>query len=411
MATPALAISLGIRRLATDRPARPRLSSLAVSLLAALVLPSHAVAQDTLPERLLVSIEHCAEAPIETASVMQLLRVEMTSDGIDELHLVEANDPLLLDTAPGVAIVHLSAAPCAEGRAVIAVRIDDLVTRKRVERIVGLDTIEPGARPRALALAVAELLRASWAELAQGPSEIAPAALVEAATRRITVWPASHMLGSPVQVEADPQPALAPDLDPEPSREAQLSIAGAFVVRAFPSAASAQVGGRLSLDVALARELALRVDGELVTGTTLHALGTIELSHGTLGVSVLYAVVLGRETLLTLGPRIAGGVAWTRGRAYSPMTRSGEGLGPLVTLGGTLELDVRLAGGLSLRMGAEVGAAAVGLEARVETVPVTGLEGALLAGWVGLAYGLGGAPNDSTPEVRRSGSERLEIRQ
>jgi hypothetical protein len=194
------------------------------------------------------------------------------------------------------------------------------------------------------------------------------------------------------RVDAQVEAERAPDTDPEPSREPQLSIAGAFVVRAFPSVASAQVGGRVSLDVALARELALRVDGELVTGTTLHPLGSIELSHATLGVSALYAVALGRETLLTLGPRIAGGVAWTRGRAYSPTTRAGEGIGPLVTLGGTLELDVHVSGGLSFRMGAEVGAAAVGLEARVETVPVTGLQGALLAGWAGLAYALGGAP-------------------
>ncbi len=51
----------------------------------------------------------------------------------------------------------------------MVLEVDDALTNKSVRREVDLGDVPASGRPRALALAAAELLRASWAELALPP--------------------------------------------------------------------------------------------------------------------------------------------------------------------------------------------------------------------------------------------------
>ena len=53
--------------------------------------------------------------------------------------------------------------------------------------------------------------------------------------------------------------------------------------------------------------------------------------------------------------------------------------------GVALEFDVRLAGPVSARFGVDVSATLLAFEARVGTVPATGVTGAAIGVWAGLA--------------------------
>src|SRR5262245_8737810 len=82
---------------------------------------------------------------------------------------------------PATTIVRVG---CAELRA--AIRVEDRLTGKTVERTVDLGAAAPVARPHLLALSIVELLAASWVELqsnprpAQAPPDAAAVATPEA---------------------------------------------------------------------------------------------------------------------------------------------------------------------------------------------------------------------------------------
>jgi hypothetical protein len=85
-----------------------------------------------------------------------------------ELHAV------LVNAAPDAATTQISAACSAESA---SLRVIDPTTGKAVERSVALGQAAPSARARLLALAMAELVVASWSELEDNPApQAAPAA-------------------------------------------------------------------------------------------------------------------------------------------------------------------------------------------------------------------------------------------
>ncbi|MGF1467350.1 MAG: hypothetical protein ACFCGT_14585 [Sandaracinaceae bacterium] len=58
----------------------------------------------------------------------------------------------------------------------VALRVDDPITGKELSRTLELAGTDPRARPRLLALAVVELVAASWTELASNPTPVVPPA-------------------------------------------------------------------------------------------------------------------------------------------------------------------------------------------------------------------------------------------
>lgn len=71
--------------------------------------------------------------------------------------------------------------------------------------------------------------------------------------------------------------------------------------------------------------------------------------------------------------------------ARDPSTRVGSGAGPVVMAGAALELDVGLIAGCSARFGVDVLGTPLSFGARVGAVPVTGISGASVGVWAGLA--------------------------
>lgn len=348
-----------------------------------LVLVVPVRAQVPMPDIALAVITECSTSELDVEQLAERLRVELLSDGVRELRLVASESPELSSEHPALAILRIAHAPCAENSAAFYVRIDDFLTRKRIERTFDLEQTDPRARARALALSTAELLRASWAELAIAePSIEVPEATLDSIAMRVRVRGLR-------EAEALTSPITTPDSAVSTTRSdrtASTSISAAFVTRAFVSAAIAPVGGRASLDLAPLRSFVIRMDVEAAAGTSFDdPLGTIELGLATFGLTLAYAVSIGSEVLLSIGPRAAVGAAWAAGSARDPMTITNSGAAPIVTAGAALELDIHLFDAFSARFGVDVQAALLSFEARVASVPVTGITGASIGIWAGLA--------------------------
>jgi hypothetical protein len=116
----------------------------------------------------------------ELPAIAELLRVELESRGIDLDAGAEGcgNDPI------ATIVVTRS-----ERGAQIVVEVRDQLTAKRVAREVDLAAVPADSRTLTLAVAAAELLRASWAELALAnappPTVTVPSAIEEALTREL----------------------------------------------------------------------------------------------------------------------------------------------------------------------------------------------------------------------------------
>lgn len=347
----------------------------------------HASAQDA-PATVLLVVSECSTSPIDRGALAERLRVELTSDGVRELRLV--TEVTVSPEAPELAVLHVDAAPCAEGSASFTLRIDDLLTGKHTERTIALTEVPEGARPRTIALSVAELLRASWAELAivdPPPAAVPPAVLAAIRVRAAPVHPGegTDHLADPAHrtVSTDALPPV-----PLPTREPRASLSAAFVARTFPGARTSPIGGRVSLDLFPLRELVVRIDAEAAVGASLDPLGTVELGLATLGVTLGLSAPVGDRVLISVGPRIAGGAAWASGRSYDPSTIASSGVGPLLIVGGAFEVDVLLAAPLSLRFGAGADAVAVGYQALVMGAPIAGISGGGVGAWAGAAVAL-----------------------
>jgi hypothetical protein len=213
----------------------------------------------------------------------------------------------LTDEAPDPAVTQVIAT-CLGADATLSVR--DPTTGKSLERTVSLGEAVPSSRARLLALAVAELVAASWSELETNPHPAAPAAT-----------------------------ALAP----YPAREAARSaVAG----RALEAAAVFDLhvlgggdllfGGGARLAVWMAPRIFLRVDG-------LADYGVLDRPTGTVAVimpSGSAAVGLVRQRDAFLRPALSGGLragyVWMNGTSAAATVagshQQGVWLGPELML-------------------------------------------------------------------------------
>src|SRR5262245_38645381 len=87
---------------------------------------------------------------LDRAVIARQLEVELSGDGIDGV----------VDTEGVVARIELVAEPC-EDPTEVRVIVDDRATHKHLERTIDLSAVDPSVQARSIAIASAELLRAS----------------------------------------------------------------------------------------------------------------------------------------------------------------------------------------------------------------------------------------------------------
>jgi hypothetical protein len=292
-----------------------------------------------------VVLEVNAEVDAELAAAVQReLATELARQGLGLCAaLPSERDP--------AALVRLTV---REGEAGIA--LDDRTTHKRVEREVKLGRIPAGGRPLAIAIAIDELLRASWAELTmlahQAPQQTPPEARPLAPPERERDGPRT-MLGAAVTTLNSSERLRAFGLS------AQLEV---FPIPALWLALSA--GGLRALSVS-------RAPGEVVTTG----------ASGTLAVGG--CVAAGSRTELCIGPR--GGVDYLVFRAEArPGATAQRGDGWLVRLEGVAAVHAALSSRLALAAQLGAGGALHGVNARGGASTLVGASGWLLSAQLGL---------------------------
>lgn len=322
------------------------------------------------PDAVSVAFEGCEG--MDALVVIDAVRVELASDGIRDVHAV-------VDDESAIANVRIT---CAAGASFV-LRVDDRITHKSVERTVTLEGVARTATARALALSIAELLHASWAELDLEDPEAAPPTVVDALRVRVRSLREARALSAPT-----PEPRAAPRDEPQPAPAPppapRTEIAAEGIVRAFPGGGAAPLGGRLTLELPLGASVRASVDGEAALGTAIHPEGAIDLGYATGALSLGYDVIL--EVLqLSLAARVAVGGAWTSGHPTASGVTGASGGGVLVLVGAMLGLRVPVGEWITLRLDVEGGGVPVGFEAYVDRTPVAGL----LGGYVSVGAGIG----------------------
>ena len=145
-----------------------RARALLLALFACSFFVSRAFAQQmpALPTGVRIVLATC-DRIVNRAALLEQLRIELLSTGVVDIEVV---DP---DTGAGgraqdkerIATLQVYYPECDDAGALVNLRITDRLTAKYVERTLVVSDVSSQARSRAVALAIVELLRASWLEL------------------------------------------------------------------------------------------------------------------------------------------------------------------------------------------------------------------------------------------------------
>ena len=287
----------------------------------------------------------CRDTPVSIAEFVEALRVELAGHG---MRCCTTGDGAGGEAAPaGELLVTLAVEPCDPSTDRVGVVVTDTRRLQAVDRSVSLADLPPAARPRALALAVAELLRAA----AQPPPPQAP---------------------SP--------PAAAPP----PTATDSVHLAGGVdaVLRSYPTRQTLLLGAQLSLGASGARwHAALALDGALGRPPVDLGAVTVRTLGGSITAGPRFAV--GRATI-DLGASAGGGWAWVRGEPSVAAVTAGAGNSFIAAAGARLAVQAPASGALRFHAAGEVGAVLRGLDADVDGTAAAGIAGVYLSVAVGV---------------------------
>jgi hypothetical protein len=247
--------------------------------------------------------------------------------------------------------------PCVPDGERVRVSVQGLANGEAVEREVSLSDVPPGVRPRALALAVAELIR----PLGQpAPPDPAP-----------DVWPPPEA----------PPPVLPPPAEaPAPSGFA-IGIEGE--ARALPTRDTTMWGGRLRVTVPW-RSLHADFDLGADFASTHPALGDVLMRSSTVGLG-LGPRLANRSAVLDLGVRAELGWAWIVGETPQSGVRTQNGSQAIISAGLRAAIELPARSWARPHVSVEGGAVLLGLNGEASKRPVVGMTGYYLLAAVGMA--------------------------
>jgi len=277
----------------------------------------------------------CATAPVGFDEFVDALRVELAGR---QPHCCVVGPGG--DAAADAVKVTLVIEPCDPATQQISVGVDVTAPPRTVQREVSLADLPPEARPRALALAVAELIRSA--------SE--PAQTVELPTPK-----------------------------PDHPEETPLLLTGGVAgdVRYFFSHPTAMIGARLGLSLAYAR-LQVTLDVGAAATSSTQTMGDVSgdvsilLASASLFVGPRFAL---GPTVATFGPAVSLGWASIKGRSDDPTVINGEGGRVVSTVGVRVGIEGPVPRVLRIFGYLEGGGAVLGVNADVAGQPTIGASG------------------------------------
>lgn len=284
----------------------------------------------SLPARVTVVRPDCptTEAPpaVDAEELARLLRVELFEDGVTDV-VTTAMEPREAELATGPRIVPGSLAiltlegACGDS-AEITVVLDDAATVKALRRRVELGSGPPDARVRALAISVAELLRASWLELMMADAPEPLVAVPDSVTTAAKVRAAAAL--SRELALAEPARPAPPDAEAKPAREAPGFVSVGVTGRGFFRDDVGMAGGRIGISVPAHWVFRANLGAGAWQGSGGHELGQVSMwmVSGRGGVS---AAGGGDDWMLEVGPEIEVGWAHAIGSPRQVVVEAGEG--------------------------------------------------------------------------------------
>jgi len=298
-----------------------------------------------------VAAPTCKDEAFPMVPFLDSLRVELAGRGFVCCTLV---DPESSPIGAEVLRVSLEIAPCEPESPSVRIGISDFQEAK-VEHEVSLADVAATARPRALALAAAELIR-SYGQL---PPKEAPV------------------------VSQEPVPPPPP---PEPAMASRLAVSAEGQIRLLPTRNTTLWGGRMRLTLPW-RALYAQVDlgGDTTSAGT--ELGTVSLTTVGLGLGA-GARFVGRSLILNLGPRFELGRAWIRGQANASEVGAGQGGGVVASLGLRAALETPAASRLRPGIALEGGGVLRGTKGESDGRTVLGITGYYFVGALAVAFSL-----------------------
>jgi hypothetical protein len=304
----------------------------------------------------LVQATTCNELPWSVNAWLELLRVELASDGI-RVSSADASPP------SESSVVAVEPASCDQAAQTAALTF--VSGNVRLTRTLDLADVEPIARPRVVAIALADLIRSGIATQAPTP----PAARTQ-----------PLHLDVHIQLEATPPKELSA---PAPSRSLALLAAGE--TKLFARGNTGLFGARAGAELQPLREAALLIDAGALAGSARDPLGEISETVATLGVSLLgtgrtHAVSFG------VGPRVEAGLGWVRGHASGPQASASSATSPLVLFAVSAIASLPIRAPLSAFLSLDAGTSLYGFSARANQRVVSDLGGPMLSVRVGFLW-------------------------
>lgn len=299
----------------------------------------------------------CKDDAFPLVAFVDALRVELAGRGLHCCTLANPGDGI--PTAASLQVT-VELVPCVADADRVQVSAHSPGDSRTVERQISLADVVQPARPRALALAVAELIRS----LGQGLGGESP-----------------ETIAVPAQASAAPPPSR-----PEAARPIALSIHVEAETRGLPTRQTIMWGGRarftgyrrmLHADLDLGADYA-RAGSELGDVLLLSA------SAG-LGLGPRFTI---RNVILDLGPRAEIGWAWIRGEPAFAEVRTGSGSDLISSIGFRVSLEAPAQVKIRPSLTLESGGVIRGVKAEVNGQPVAGMTGYYLVAALGIAVSL-----------------------
>jgi hypothetical protein len=305
-------------------------------------------------------------APVDPDDARRIVAIELHADVTDP----PSHDPAT--TRVEVACVDR----------LVELRVTDPLTGKSLARRVALAEQPNESRSRLLALAIAELVAASWSELETNPQPAVPPATLdtsvaekEAARRSVVA-----RVPPPIRPDVARPPAPAARLDDRRDVFRLSTVLGTrwFMVGSDPLLG---IGARATVDLDAGPELTL--DALAEAGSVASTLGTIAVESWTVGAALSARRAFGRLTLHA-GGGVRVGLVHFSGDPSSSATAEGKTLsapwgGPMLVCGGLVDLGRRFA----LSLDAELGYAALPARALAVGGPDARVEGTFLGATAG----------------------------
>jgi hypothetical protein len=289
------------------------------------------------------------------APFLDSLRVELAGRGLHCCTLANSGDGKPTDPALHVRV---EIVPCATDADRVQVFVRTPTDSRVVEREVSLADVAQPARPRALALAVAELIRS----LGQGALGETPAAIA---------IPAQSALPSSASSRA------------EDVRPATLSLHVEAEARAFPTRDTMMWGGRARL-TGHWRKLHADLDLGGNSARTRGELGDVLLRSASAGLG-LGPRFAAWTFIIDLGLHAEVGWAWIRGEPAFADVKTNAGSALISSVGFRLSLEAPVQVRIRPTLTLESGGVVRGVKAEVNGQPVAGMTGYYLLAALGFA--------------------------